>query len=103
MCGLKIRGAALVHVSGSIWMGPGFPATITTVSTLLNEIVVANVAGSGIQLLILDMEYKPLQKLPPALIIHPLDKGKIIALIPISRDRVGSLYDPCPETSLDSY
>ena len=88
VCGLKIRGAALVHVSGSIWMGPGFPATITTVSTLSNEIVVSNVAGSGIQLLILDTEYKPPQKLPPALIIHPLDKGKIIALIPISRDRV---------------
>ena len=36
VCGLKIRGAALVDVSGSIWMGPDFPATITTVSTLSN-------------------------------------------------------------------
>jgi len=53
--GLKLRGAALVDVSGSIWMSPDFPATITTVSILSNEIVVANVAGSGIQFLILDM------------------------------------------------
>jgi len=42
----------------------------------------------NIQLLILDTECKPPKKLPPALIIHPLDKGKIIALIPVSRDRV---------------
>ena len=66
-----------------------FPATIISVSTLSNGTVVANVAGSGIQLLNLDEgSATSRQLLPPTLTVHPFDEGKIITIVPTDRDRV---------------
>ena len=89
VCGMKTGGLELINVSTWRWAHPDFPATVTSVSTLSNGTVVANVMGSGIQLLSLDEGYAPPQQLlPPTLSVRPLDEGRIIAVVPTSRDRV---------------
>ena len=100
VCGMKTCGLAFIDVSMRSLTSFDFLATIKSVSTLSNGIVVANVAGSGIQLLSLDKGYTPSQEpplspdegstpsqepLPRALTVHPLDKGKIIAIVPTDR------------------
>ena len=89
VCGMKTGGLMLVNVSprGSTYFD--FPAMITSVSTLSNGTVVANVGGSGIQFLSLDGGYVQSQGLiPSALTVYPLDKGKIIAIVPTDRDGI---------------
>ena len=103
VCGMKTRGLALIHVPAWNVRYLDLPAAVTSVSTLSNRTVVANVPDTGLQLLSLDEEllrlgeeslnldegYTPSREpLPPALTVHPLDKGKIIAIVPISRDCV---------------
>ena len=64
-----------------------FPVTVTSVSTLLNGTVVANVQGSGIQLLSLDQERaSPQQPTPPLLAMFPLDGGRILVIVPATND-----------------
>ena len=62
-------------------------ATVTSVSTLSNGIVVANVQGSGIQLLSLGQERaSPGQSILPPLAMYPLDKGRIIVIVSATND-----------------
>jgi len=87
VCGTKTRGLILVNVSSRGLTYFDFPSMITSISTLSNGTVVANVAGSGIQLLSLDKGYaQPQEPIPPVLTVHPLDKGRIIAIVPKDRD-----------------
>ena len=89
VCGMKTRGLMLVDVSPRGLTYLDFPAMITSISTLSNGTVVANVAGSGIQLLSLDKGFMPSEELiPPVLTVHPLDKGRIIAIVPTDRNGV---------------
>ena len=89
VCGTKTRGLILANVSPRGLTYFDFPAIITSVSTLSNGTVVANVSGSGIQMLSLDKGYVPSQELAPsALTVHPLDRGRIIAIVPTDRDGV---------------
>ena len=69
-----------------------FPFTVTSVSTLSNGTVVANARGSGIQLLSLDQEHtSPQQPTPPPLTMYPLDKGRIVAIVPATNDSIALL------------
>ena len=89
VCGMKTGGLELIDVSTWCWTHSNFPATVTSVSTLSNGTVVANVMGSGIQLLSLGEGYAPpRQLLPPALSVRPLEEERIIAVVPVGRDRV---------------
>ena len=89
VCGVMTRGLESIDVSPWRHTSFDFPATITSISTLLNGTVVVNVAGSGIQLLNPDEGSATSQQLlPPTLIVQPLDEGKITAIVPTDRDRV---------------
>ena len=89
VCGVRAGGLELINVSTWSLTFFDFPTTITSVSALSNRTVVANVVGSGIQLLSLDGKYAPSQqRIPPTLTVHPLDEGRIISIVPITRDRV---------------
>ena len=89
VCGLETRELVLV---GLLWWNRtsfDLPATIKSLSALSNGTMVANAVGIGIQLLSLDKGYVPSQQLiPPALSVFPLDKGRIIAIVPTNRDCV---------------
>ena len=66
-----------------------FPGTVTSVSMLSNGTMVANVQGSGIQLLSLNQENtSPRQPAPPSRTVHPVGKGTAIAVVPVTDDRV---------------
>ena len=89
VCGGEVPGLEMVDISTGCWTHFDFPATVTSVSTLSNGTVVANIPGSGIQLLKLDQEHaSPTQHTPPTLATYPLDKGRIIAIVPTTEDRV---------------
>ena len=83
VCGGKAPGLETVDISTGCRARFDFPATATSVATLSNGIVVANIQGSGIQLLRLDQERaSPQQPTPLALTTYPLDKGRIITVVP---------------------
>ena len=89
VCGLETCGLVLINVFSWRQTNLDLPATITSVSMLSNGTVVANAAGIGIQLLNLDDGSTPSpQLIPPTLTVHSLDKGRIIAIVPINRNRV---------------
>jgi len=93
VCGTKTLGLESITVSSSVtsWRSKCFdlPATITSVSTLSNGTVVANVTGPGIQLLNLDGgSVTSRQLLPPTHAVHPLDEDRIITVVPTDRNRV---------------
>ena len=89
VCGMKTQGLRLFNISTQRWRHFDHPATITSVSTLSNGTVVANSTSSGIQLLNLDEGYAPSKQLiTPTLAVHCADEGKIIVLVPATRDRV---------------
>ena len=89
VCGGEAPGLEMVDISTGCWMHFDFPATVTSASTLSNGAVVANVRGSGIQLLSLHQGHASSpQPAPPPLTIYPLDKGRIISIIPATDDRV---------------
>ena len=89
VCGGKAPGLDTVDISTGCRTRFDFPATATSVSTLSNGTVVANVPGSGIQLLQLNQEdASPQQPTPPPLTMHPLDKGRIVAIVPTTDDHV---------------
>jgi len=89
VCGLETHGLVLVDVLRCGLTYFDLPTTIKSVSTLSNGIVVTNAAGIGIQLLSLGEGYAPSQELiPPAPILRPLDKNRIIAIIPANHGRV---------------
>ena len=89
VCGTEARGLETVNTLTWRWTSFDFLTGIRSVSTLSNGTVVANVAGSGVQLLNLDKRYlPPEQPIPPALTVYPLDKGKILAITPADRTSV---------------
>jgi WD40 repeat protein len=101
VCGLKTRGLALIDISARSWTCFDFPATVTTVSKLSNGTVVANVAGSGIQLLNLDKAYaSSQQRIPPALTVHPSTEAKSsLSLRPIATASYFCRRPPCGRSS----
>ena len=89
VCGMKTRGLALIDVSAWDVKYLDLPAAVTSISTLSNRTVVANLTDTGLQLLSLDDGPSPSRQLiPPTLTAHPLDKGRIIVIVPIDRDRI---------------
>ena len=88
VCGSETPGLETVDISTGRWTHFDFPATLTSISTLTNGTVVANVRGSGIQLLRLDQEHASPQQPTPPLTMYPLDKGRIISIVPATNDRV---------------
>ena len=92
VCGMKTHGLQLLNISTGAWEHFDHPATITSVSMLPNGTVVANVAGSGIQLLNLN-EGSAISRQPitPALTMHAVDEDRILVIVPTSRDRVALL------------
>ena len=89
VCGMTAPGLGLFSVPACRRRKFDHPAMITSVSVLPNGTAVANVTGSGIQLLSLDKRYTPpRQPTTSMLTVHPLDEGRIIAIIPANRDRI---------------
>ena len=89
VCGGKAPGLAMVDISMGRRTHVDFPAMVTSVSTLTNGTVVANIQGSGIQLLSLGQERaSPGQPIPPPRARYLLDKGRIIATVPATDDRI---------------
>ena len=89
VCGRKAPGLETVDISTRRWRRFNFPATVTSISILSNGTVVTNAQGSGIQLLSLGQEREsPRQPTPPPLAMHPLDKGRIIAIVPTTDDDI---------------
>ena len=87
VCGGMFSGLEMVDILTGRRSRFDFPATVTSVSTLSNGTVVANVRGSGIQLLSLDQGRAPPRKPTPPLTVCPLDKGRIIVIVPATNDR----------------
>ena len=89
VCGGGGPGLETVDISTGCRTHFDFPAKVTSVSTLSNGTVVANVQGFGIQLLSLDQEHaSSRQPTPPLLTTYPLDEGRIIAVIPTTDNRI---------------
>ena len=83
------RGVGLFSVPARSWRQFDHLSAITSVSTLLNGTVVANVEGSGIQLLSLDEGHSPpRQPTASSYTVNTLDEGKIIVLHPSNRDPI---------------
>jgi len=89
VCAMESQGLQSFNISTQRWEELDHPATITSVSTLSNGIVVANAAGFGIQLLRPEEGCAPSrQPVTPMLTTRPLDGDRIIAIVPVSRDCV---------------
>ena len=89
VCGAETPGLEVFSIPARSWRPFGHPATITSVSVLSSGTVVANVTGSGIQLLSLDEGHTPPQQLTISpLTVHTFDEGKIIAILPTTRDHI---------------
>jgi len=89
VCGMQTHGMQLFNIPMKRWRGFDHPATITSVSTLSNGIVVANSPGSGIQLLNLDSGYGPSGRpITPAVAVHSIDPDGIVAMFPATRDHI---------------
>ena len=89
VCGTSSPGLELFSVPASRKRRLDHPATITSVSVLPNGTAVANVTGTGIQLLNLDERYTPpRQPIASILTVHAVDEGKIVAIVPTNRDRI---------------
>ena len=67
VCGMDAHGLGLFNVPTRRWRHIEYPGTMTSVSSLPNGTVVANIAGSGIQLLNLDEESQHQTILPRTL------------------------------------
>ena len=101
VCGMKTHGIRIFNVPKRHLKYVKYPATMTSVSSLQNGTVMANFAGSGIQLLSLDGGDIPPPKQPPisALTVHVFDQGKIIAIYLASRNHILFLK-PTPMSQL---
>ena len=89
VCGTSTPGLELFSVPAGRRKRFDHPATITSVSVLPNGTAVANVTGTGIQLLNLDEIYTPpRQPTASILTVHAFDEGKIIAVVPTNRDHI---------------
>ena len=88
VCGTGTHGLQFLDVSTRRFNHFKYPETMTYVSSLQNGTVVANFAGSGIQLLSLDGGHEFQQPTISALTVYAFDEGKIIAIFPTSRDHI---------------
>ena len=89
VCGTSTPGLELFSVPACTRRRFDHQATITSVSVLPNGTAVANVTGTGIQLLSLDERYAPpVQPTASILTLHTFDEGKLIAIVPTNRDRI---------------
>ena len=88
VCGMEAHGLQLLNISTRRSKHLKHPDTMTSVSSLQNGTVVANFAGSGIQLLSLDGAHAPSQPTFSALTVNAFDQGRIIAIFPTSRDHI---------------
>ena len=89
VCGAETPGLELFIVPAGSWRAFGHPATITSISVLSSGTAIANVAGSGIQLLSLDEGHAPPQyPTTSTLAMRTFDEGKLIALLPTTRDHI---------------
>jgi len=89
VCGMNPRRLESLNVLTWRWTYFDFLATIISISILSNGTVVANIMGSGIQLLNLNEGSAAYQQLlPPTATVESLDEGRIIAIVPTDLDRV---------------
>ena len=89
VCGTSNPGLQLFSVPACKRRRFYLPATITSVAVLPNGTAVANVTGTGIQLLDLEMRYTPpRQPTASILTVHAFDEGNIIAIVPTNLDRI---------------
>jgi len=89
VCAMESQGLQTFDISTQRWEELDHPATITSVSTLSNGTVVANAAGFGIQLLRPEEGCAPSRQLiAPTLTTRPLDRDRIVAIVPVTRDCV---------------
>ena len=87
VCGMKTHGLQLFNVSTQRWRRIEHPHTMTSISSLPNGTVVANTAGTEIRLLNLDGGLTaPQRPIMSSLTVHSMDEGKIITILPTSRD-----------------
>ena len=88
VCSIGTYGIGLFSVPTRSWRQFDHVSEITSVSTLLNGTVVANVGGSGVQLLSLD-EGKPPPRQPTTstFAVDTLDEDNIIAILPLDCHR----------------
>ena len=88
VCGMRAHGVGLFSVPARSWRQFfDHPSTITSVSTLLNGTVVANVWGSGVHLLSLDEGHSsPRQPTTSAHTFSTVDDGGIVVFHPSNRD-----------------
>ena len=92
VCGMKTPGLKLFSVLEQNWRQFGHSDTIMSVSTLSSGTVVANVAGSGIQLLSLDEGHAPPQQQTVSIPnVHAFDEDNVTAILPASRAQSASL------------
>ena len=89
VCGTSTPGLELFSVPACRRRRFDHPAAITSVSVMPNGTAVANVTGSGIQLLSLDERYTPpRQPIASILTVHTFDEGNIIAIVPTKRNHI---------------
>ena len=89
VCGGGDTGLETIDISTGRQTRFDSPATVASISTLSDDTVVANIRGSGIQLLRLDQEHAPpRQPTPPTRTMYPLDKGRIITIVSATNARV---------------
>ena len=89
VCGTEAHGLELFDISTQQWRHFNYPDRPTFISSLPNGTVVAKFANSGIQVLSLDDGHPTSQQpIISPLTVHALDEGKIIAILPTSRDRI---------------
>ena len=89
VCGMEADGIQLFNFSTRLSKHLKHPDTMTSVSSLQNGTVVANFAGSGIQLLSLDRGHATSQEPTiSALTVRAFDQGKITTIFSTSRDHV---------------
>ena len=87
--GTGADGLQLFNLSTKCWRQIEYQGVVKSVSSLKNGTMVANSAGSGIQLLSLAGGHPPSQQPTiSALSVEAFDEGKIVAIFPTSRDNI---------------
>ena len=101
VCGMTAPGLGLFSIPACKRRKFDHPAAITSISVLPNGTAVANVTGSGIQLLSLDKRYTPpRQPTTSILTVRLLDEGKVIATIPTNRGHGITLLESATMSTL---
>ena len=94
VCSSETQGLQRFKVSTGRWRDIEYPDAMTSISSLPNGIVAANLAASGLQLLNLDggNSVSRQQTVSPPTVspfaVQAFDQGRIIATLPTSRDHI---------------